>query len=1070
MKTTLKATLVATAIATLPLGSFAAGLGGLNVLSGLGQPLRAEIEVQATPEELRTLTARVAPPDAFVRANVGYSPIMATLNFSVETRGNRSVVRVTSDRPVNDPFLEMLVELNWAEGRLLRQYTFLLDPVELARPPVAAATIERPAAAPAVAPRPATAPAPATTVAGGQYRVARGDTLHRIATRNRPANTTVEQMMIALLRQNPAAFVDGNINRLRAGAILTMPDNSTVQGIAPADARREVVAQTTDFEAYRRGLATAVATRPAEPAPVETRQQAGQIVPRVAEPEAADLPRDRVEVSGAVAEGVDPDRVARLQALEEELSARERSLDEAYERLSELEQSIRDLQGLIELRNTALAQMQQQLAVAGLTATEVPPVVLPEVPVDVPGADLADLPDLEALLEDAEIAEEAPAEVAEAPAPTVEAGPVVAPAVEPPAETIEERPVAAPAPVPSPMAPQPTFLQTILEDPKLLAAGGGVLILLLGYAGYRVRQKRKAEEVLDTPSTLSEVPSAGHSVFGDKGGQSVDTGNSSMLHTDFSQSGLSAIDADEGVDPVAEADVYMAYGRDAQAEEILLDALKADSSRTPVYLKLLEIYAQRQSLRQFESVAADLYSRTGGRGADWEKAAELGRKLDPDNPLYRTGPLAGADVSEAKPPLPQSGAMSQAGAAAGTAVAAGLGGGLMATGTSGASAEQEPAPDATEDPSLAERSNELSELDFTTSLPVEPSDSQLKDTWTMPAGDMSRLDEAMEKGSAEEVSSALAKVGAKESPGDSEENTDFSVLDFDLGGDDQAAPARQTGGGDDNGPATEAQLSAFDEIDTPLDLDLELGDELSVPVDRKSLDETVVASQFDFEAAGDIADEAAQPQEFDLDLGDLSASPSDQRSFDETVSASQFDFDAAERKDDDSSDSSSGKMVDTSSVSGDGGDLDATVLADEYLRDAFEGERGAGDQPVVDLEETGFENSLLDFNFDLDTPETAPELNAEMPAVDLSNIDLDLDSELPEAVDAVTDGPPEAGGASVGMPSPEVLQEVDTKLDLARAYEEMGDKDGARELIDEVIKEGSPSQREAAQRLLDRLG
>lgn len=1067
MKTTLKATLVATTIATLPLGSFAAGLGGLNVLSGLGQPLRAEIEVQATPEELRTLTARVAPPDAFARANVGYSSIMTTLNFSIETRGNRSVVRVTSDRPVNDPFLEMLVELNWAEGRLLRQYTFLLDPVELARPPVAAATIERPAAAPAVAPRPAPAPAPApaTTLAGGQYQVARGDTLHRIATRNRQTNTTVEQMMIALLRQNPAAFIDGNINRLRAGAILTIPDNSSVQGIAPADARREVVAQTTDFEAYRRGLATAVATRPAAPAPVETRQQVGQIVPRVAEPDAADLPSDRVEVSGAVAEGVDPDRVARLQALEEELTARERSLGEAYERLSELEQSIRDLQGLIELRNTALAQMQQQLADAGLAVTEAPTFVAPElpveVPVEVPGADLADLPDLAALLEDAEIAEEVPVEVAEAPASTVETAPPVAPAVEPPAEAIEERPAAAPAPVPGPLAPQPTFLQTILQDPKLLAVGGGVLILLLGYAGYRVRQKRKAEEVSDTPSTLSEVPSAGHSVFGDKGGQSVDTGNSSMLHTDFSQTALSAIDADEGVDPVAEADVYMAYGRDAQAEEILLDALKADSSRTPVYLKLLEIYAQRQSLRQFESVAADLYSRTGGRGADWEKAAQLGRKLDPDNPLYRTGPLAGADVSEVKAPSPQSaasGTMSQAGAAAGAAVAAGLGGGLMATGTSRASAEQAPGVDSTEDPSLAERSNELSELDFTTSLPVEPSDSQLKDTWTMPAGDMSRLDEAMEKGSVEDVSGALAKVGGEESPDDSAENVDFSVLDFDLGG-------------DDNGPVAEAQLFAFDETDTPLDLDLELGDEPSLPVDRKNLDETVAASQFDFEAAQRIADEAAQPQDIDLDLGDLSASPSDHRSFDKTVAASQFDFEAAERMAEDSSDTSSGKVVDTSSVSPeDGSDLEATVLADEYLRGAFEAESGAEDRPVVDLEETGFENSLLDFNFDLDTPEPAPELNARMPAVDLSSIDLDLDSELPEAVDSVTDGASEAGAASAGMPSPEVIQEVDTKLDLARAYEEMGDKDGARELIDEVMKEGSPSQREAAQRLLDRLG
>lgn len=1060
MKTTLKATLVATAIATLPLGSFAAGLGGLNVLSGLGQPLRAEIEVQATPEELRTLSARIAPPDAFARANVGYSPVMSALNFTIETRGNRSVVRVTSDRPIDEPFLEMLVELNWAEGRLLRQYTFLLDPVDLARPPVAAATIERPAAAPPAAPRsaPAPAPRPAATVGGGQYQVARGDTLHRIATRNRPANTTVEQMMIALLRQNPAAFVDGNINRLRAGAILTIPESSAVQAIAANDARREVVAQTTDFEAYRRGLATAVATRPAEPPPTETREQVGQIAPRVAEPEAAELPRDRVEVSGAVQEGVDDGRVARLQALEEELVARERSLEEAYERLSDLEQSIRDLQGLIELRNVALAQMQQQLAAAGVTETVVPsPVSEAEVPADGAEADLADLPDLDALLADAEIAEETVAEAVDAPATAVETEAVAPPAAEPPAAAAAEppapasAPAPAPAPVSDPFAPQPTFLQTILQDPTLLAAGGGILVLLLGYAGYRVRQKRKADEVSEMPAQLSEAPSSAHSMFGDKGGQSVDTGSSSLLHTDFSQSGLSAIDADEGVDPVAEADVYMAYGRDAQAEEILLDALKADSSRTAVYLKLLEIYAQRQSLRQFESVATDLYSRTGGRGADWEKAAEIGSKLDPDNPLYRAGPLAGAGGAEApSTQAPASGETPRAGVAAGVAATAGVAAGLAAT-SAAESAVSEPA--ASDEPLIAERGNELSELDFTTSLPVEPSDSQLKDTWAMPAGDLSRLDEAMEQGTAEDVSSALAAVGSEEVPEEVVEEVDFSVLDFDLGSDD-VAPA---GLGEDQGPATRPMEAASDESEQPLEFDLDLDGE-APQIDRASLDQTVVATQFDIDSVEGLADEqrAGVPPRADESLM-------------ATVIGDEFDLQRAES---DAAEANAGQTIDTAKTgSGSGGDLDATVLADDYLRDAFEAENAGQEEPVVDLEQTGFDNSLLDFDFDLDAPQATSEAGVEVPAVDLSSIDLDLDVELPaDVAETSSVEKPSVDSEPAEMPSADVIQEVDTKLDLARAYDEMGDKDGARELIEEVLKEGSPSQREAAQRLLERLG
>ncbi|NMG04184.1 hypothetical protein GPA21_14590 [Azoarcus taiwanensis] len=575
-----------------------------------------------------------------------------------------------------------------------------------------------------------------------------------------------------------------------------------------------------------------------------------------------------------------------------------------------------------------------------------------------------------------------------------------------------------------------------------------------------MRQKRKAEESSEMPAQLSEAPSSAHSIFGDKGGQSVDTGSSSLLHTDFSQSGLSAIDADEGVDPVAEADVYMAYGRDAQAEEILLDALKADSSRTPVYLKLLEIYAQRQSLRQFESVATDLYSRTGGRGPDWEKAAELGRKLDPDNPLYKAGPLAGVGGAEAPPTQPPAaGGAAQTGATAGIAAAAGV-----AAGVAESSAAELPMPSEAEgsgeEPLLAERGNELSELDFTTSLPVEPSDSQLKDTWTMPAGDLSRLDEAMEQGTPEEVSSALEAVGREEAPEEVVDEVDFSVLDFDLGSDEAATRAAQSEVGEEQGPVTEPVEAPADEAEQPLEFDLDLGGDEAPQADRKSLDQTVVGTQFDIEAAERMVDEQGAGASTGMD-----------ESLKATVIGNELDLARAEH-DVDQADADAARMIDTSKTgSGSAGDLDATVLADDYLRDAFEAESGDQDEAVVDLEKTGFDNSLLDFDFDLDSAEAASESGVEVPAVDLSNIDLDLDVELPESVsETATDSAQPVAPDAAEVPAPDVVQEVDTKLDLARAYDEMGDKDGARELIEEVLKEGSPSQREAAQRLLDRLG
>ena len=201
-----------------------------------------------------------------------------------------------------------------------------------------------------------------------------------------------------------------------------------------------------------------------------------------------------------------------------------------------------------------------------------------------------------------------------------------------------------------------------MENPLALYGGAGALAALLGLLGYRMLQGRKEEA--PPPSTVGGKAGA-QSVFGATGGQSVDT-SASSIQTDFSHSGMTAIDADEGVDPVAEADVYMAYGRDAQAEEILLDALKNEPTRHAIHVKLLEIYAQRKSQKQFETLASELYAQTSGVGAEWEKAAAMGRKLDPANPLY------GSKGSPDAPPPAAALGVGAAGAAA--AVAAGVAG------------------------------------------------------------------------------------------------------------------------------------------------------------------------------------------------------------------------------------------------------------------------------------------------------------------------------------------------------------------------------------------------------------
>ena len=587
MKRSLRVGLIAAAIASFSPVTLAAGLGTINILSGLGQPLRAEIPLQATPQELESLSARIPSPEVFKQADVAYSPLVNIIRIDVEQRGMQPVLLLSSERPINEPFLELLVELSWASGQVRREYTFLLDPPERAATPVAVpAATARPtqAAAPAQASRPA---APAMTEPRvDRYTVTRGDTLSGIASRLRPSGSTLDQMLVALLRGNPEAFEAGNMNRLHAGAILNIPDAQTARAVEPAEARRIIVSQAEDFEQYRHRLAGTVAAQPARAAASE-RAQSGEITEPVAAGDEMAEESDRVQVSGA-ADASEPDPANRIKALEEELVARDQALQDTNNRLSELEQSIRDLQHLIELRNESLALLQQQLETQGGE-----------------GAMAAMMP------------------VGTAEAAVLGDDPAM------------------------PTGSSSGWMDSMLQD-RALIAGGGALTLLLAYAAYRMGRRRSEEE------TEAAVRAAAATAAPVEGGRSR-LHESLFDESAFSQSGLSAIDSDEGVDPVAEADVYMAYGRDAQAEEILIDALQVAPDRHAIYLELLELYARRGNARQFEVVATDLYARTGGAGKSWERAAAMGRQLDPVNQLYQgvegedaaPSPAAGAALAAA---------------------------------------------------------------------------------------------------------------------------------------------------------------------------------------------------------------------------------------------------------------------------------------------------------------------------------------------------------------------------------------------------------------------------------------
>ena len=925
----------------------AAGLGRLTVQSALGQPLRAEVEVTSlSREDAQSLAAKLASPDAFRQAGLEYNPALNGLRFAIEPRGERTFLKITSNQPINEPFVDMLVELSWASGKLLREYTFLLDPPEGraavtpqadaaartaepaapvtgpgaapragARPPAQTAT--RPAPAPrAAAPEAPNAPAPkvepaaAGTAAGGPVNVRRGDTLGRIAGTVRPEGVSLEQAMVAIYRANPSAFV-GNLNLLREGSRLDIPDAAGMSAIAPAEAGREVRVQATDFNNYRSRLAQAA---PKVDAPRAGQTASGAVSGRVQDSARADT-GDRLALSkpAAGAGGTAAGAVGAKSGTSgvEQSVARDAAVKESEARIAELEKNVQDLRKLLDLRNRSMADMQRQLdasragqaavsgAVAGATAqagtANDPSASAPAgaaapasaaVSASAPAMESPATPAGPATTSDTAVAksDQAPSPASTSADAGQTAGGTAAAADQPaqPADSTAPPPPAAAASKP-PAAPaepvaEPGLLDDLLENPLLLPGLGGIAALGAGYALYAMRRRRKVESFEDSLVTSDTFTS--NSLFGSTGGQSVDTNQGA-----FASPGAADVPSTE-VDPIAEADVYIAYGREAQAEDILREALARQPERQPIRFKLLQICAARNDLDAFEVLARQMHDMTGGQGEDWEKAAALGLSLDPLNPLYGDA---------ASGPAGATGGMGQA-------VAAGADSG---------------------------RDFDFPDLE---------------------------LDLAAPRAAAEPV----------------------------------AAPRESL---------IETAVAGLDEVQTPEQIEpFELPATVAAPFGEPLAGlEKPAASVPSAPPAGMSAD-GLPSLDIDLDL-DLPA-----------------------------------KSVPPSSA-----------------------ETAAGRQPSA-----GAAEPSMDFDLDLAALENITQARPELAAADargLPSFDLDLE---PVAVQADAD-PASAGGSAR-------WQEMSTKLDLASAYEEIGDKEGARELLQEVISGGDGTQQQKARAMLSKIG
>lgn len=687
-----------TALVTAMLGAFASqafamGLGEIRLNSVLNQPLHAEIELLSpTASDLAQLQVALAPSEAYARAGVERVFFHTKLSFTVVKRPNGSAyIKVTSREPVREPYLDFLVEATWGAGQVLREYTVLVDPPALM--PAPRPTVTAPATA--AMPREAYSPA-AERVAGGlvdgQYHTQPSDTLWSIAQTVRPdGSVSMEQVMLGLLKANPDAFINGNINNLKAGQILRVPSRDEMTALSQGDALSEVRQQNT---AWREGHSAPVAARAAAaPAPApETAEPAeapaAQPAAPAAQPAAEAQPDAQLKLlapetgEAKAGAGTGTGSGQNVEELRKELTlaveaveARRQENQELNTRLKQLEDQIAQLHRMIELKDSEMAQLGATVApgTSGEAAPQEPVAIQPATAEPVPG-DTAAESEGTAESAGAEAAAEATAGEAEAVAEQAEPGiPVEAAKSE--ADTAAEQtsaaatvaPAPAEQPKPTPAAETPAedtgLLATLLANPLLKwgAAGAAALVALLAWMGARRRRMQDTdfqESILAdrkpkaAPAPSVAAPAAVAAAAAAKPASPASDAKTeapardavqsdSSLFTDFAVSDMGALQNDAEADPVAEADVYLAYGRYQQAEELIRTALNRTPQRNDLRFKLLEVLYAAKNASGFDTEAEALLAALGNQDDEtWQRVKEMGQELNPGSPLYRSGSAA----------------------------------------------------------------------------------------------------------------------------------------------------------------------------------------------------------------------------------------------------------------------------------------------------------------------------------------------------------------------------------------------------------------------------------------------
>ncbi|MDU9393660.1 FimV/HubP family polar landmark protein [Pseudomonas sp. zfem002] len=978
----------------------ALGLGELTLKSAQNQPLNAEIELldvrDLSPADLKP---SLAPAEEFAKAGVERPPFLDDLTFTpVINPAGKSVLKVTSSQALPAPMVKFLVQVMWPQGRLLRDYSVLLDTSKFSPETAQAASGVTPAA---------TAPANYTTV--------RRDTLWEIASRSRQGGS-VQQTMLAIQALNPDAFINGNINQLKTGQVLRMPDQQQIQSVPQAQAVKEVNEQ---YAAWRQGRRLGPQARQLD----ATRRDAAQAAPtRIAEQDNLKL-----VAPGGKGQGSDKALSDKLAMTQENLDSSRREGDELKSRVADLQSQLDKLQRLIELKNDQLARLEAQS--------------------NAPAAPVASAPVIDAQLQ----ANPAPAAEPVAPAPA---------AVDTEPQQVTPAPEGAAAPVVE--EGESKGLDGILGNPQMLAliAGSALLVLLLLIL--LLVRKRKAQQEAEKHMRMARALAEESEL-----GPDLDLPPSSFDGLDIAPptvklapavvaaSAAAATAAEQVSEPraaepkadpfMAEIDDCIAHGRLMQASNLLEPAVEKFPQRSDLRLKLMEVYA-----------------RQGDRDGFVSQERQL--QANPHNL---------AEVESLKSRFPTMVAL--AAAAAGAAVASGL--------------DEKFVEQLMSDEPEAQADADL------------PADDELDSAFDLSLDDLDGLE-------LEAPADQAAVEASSQAPAEpSLDDLDFDTLLQDNPEAPQAEPPQlepePAGLADDLDfdsllqehaaaqaaePAPQAEPEPEPPVVDDLDFDSLLEEhtaaqaiEPQAPVEPAALEDDL---DFDSLLQEHTAAQASEPQApaepaavaDDLDFDSLlqehtaaQAQPEPQPEPELSALDDDLDFDA---------------LLDEhakaqSTASDDLADFDLSI-PDEAPSVATE------NRPPLDIEaelaafdnDLGLEADLPDLelpdDFDLSLPGEDDAASKHF-AAELDNVNAELDKlsaslETPSLEPHFT-----AEDAASLAPEDEEFDylsgtdEVATKLDLARAYIDMGDHDGARDILDEVYKEGDKDQRREANELRSKL-